>query len=95
MPKSVESIPLGPKLLHHITLSFRIDFPDDAIILYIAEFVSNSFLDYVISCVVARHTMWASDFITELFSNSFTGYVIYLYIIELVSNCPEGLRHTN
>ena len=28
---------------------------------------SNYFLGYVISCVVAKHTMWASDYTTELF----------------------------
>ena len=62
-------IPLGPKSLHYITLLFRINFPNYVIILYIAELVSNYFLGYVISRVVTKHTMWASDYITELFSN--------------------------
>ena len=57
-------LPLGPKLLHYITLLFRINFPDYVIIFYITELVSNYFLGYVISCVVAEHTMWASDYIT-------------------------------
>ena len=57
-------IPLGPKLLHYITLLFRINFPDYVIIFYIAELVSNYFLGYVISCVVAEHTICASGYIT-------------------------------
>ena len=59
----------GPKLLHYITLLFRIHFPDYVIILYITEQFSNYFLGYVICCVVAKHTMLAPDYITELFSN--------------------------
>ena len=58
------SIPLGPKLLHYITLLLRINFPDYVIILYITELVSNYFLGYVICCVVTKHTMWALDYIT-------------------------------
>ena len=67
-PRS-SSLPLGPKLLHHITLFFRINFPDYVISLYITESVSNYFLGHVISCVVAKHIMWTSDCITWLFSN--------------------------
>ena len=51
-------------------------FPDHVIVLYITELVSNYFLGSVISCVVAKHTMWTSAYITELFSSSFIGYVI-------------------
>ena len=58
------SVPLGPKLLHYITLLFRIIFPDYVIILYITESVSNYFPGYVISYVVVKHTVWASDYIT-------------------------------
>ena len=36
-----KEIPLGPKLLHYITLLFRINFPDYVTILYITELVSN------------------------------------------------------
>ena len=36
---------------------------------YITELVLNYFLGYVISCVVAKHTMWAVDCIAYLFSN--------------------------
>ena len=57
-------VPLGPKLLHYITLLFRIKFPDYEIIVYIAELVSNYFLGYAISCIVTEHTMWASNYIT-------------------------------
>ena len=32
---------LGPKVLHYITLLFRIDFPDYVIILYITDLVPN------------------------------------------------------
>ena len=45
-------VPLGPKLLHYITLLFRIHFPDYVIIFYNTELVSNCFLGYVISYVV-------------------------------------------
>ena len=31
---------------------------------YITELVLNYFLGYVICCVVTKHTMWASDYIT-------------------------------
>ena len=122
------TMPLGPKLLHDITLLFRIDFPENTkgggktyfsprkvhivpqippskrpnpeeIVsrrghlkwcyaphqegteictplwrspdfpnyvrtVYIAELVSNYLLSYVISCVLAKLTMWASDYIT-------------------------------
>ena len=34
-------LPLGPKLLHYITLLFRIEFPDYVITLYITDLVSN------------------------------------------------------
>ena len=57
-------IPLGPKLLHYITLCFRINLPDHVINVYIAELVSTYFPSYVLSCVVAKHTMWTSDYIT-------------------------------
>ena len=57
-------IPLGPKLLHYITLLFRINFPDYVIIFYITELVLNYFLNYVISCVVSKYTMWTLDYIT-------------------------------
>ena len=63
LAKSPE-LPLGPKLSHYITLLFRINFPGHVITFYIAELVSNCFLGYVISCVVTKHTMWASDYIT-------------------------------
>ena len=57
-------LPLGPKLLHYITLFFRINFPDYVIFVYITELVSNYFLGYVISCVVLEYTMWTLDYIT-------------------------------
>ena len=60
-------IPLGPKLLHY-TFS-RINFPDYVIIFYITELVSKSFPSYIMSCVIAKHTMWTSDYMSELFSN--------------------------
>ena len=66
-PKFVQNLsqlPLGPKLLHYITLLFRINFPDYVIIFYITELVLNSFLDYVISGVVSKYTMWTLDYIT-------------------------------
>ena len=47
-------IPLGPKLLHYITLLFRINFPDYVMIFYITELVSNYFLGDVISGVVSK-----------------------------------------
>ena len=48
---------------------------------------SNYFLGYVISCLVAQHTMWTSDYITQLFLNQFiTDYVMCFYIAELVLN---------
>ena len=78
--------PLGPKLLHYITLFFSINFPDYVVSVYIAELVSNYFSSYVMSCVVAKHTMWASDYIAELFSNEFTGYVIHFAFPELAPN---------
>ena len=56
--------PLGPKLLHYITLSFRINSQIMYFFVCITELVSNYFLSYVISCVVAKHTMWTSDYIT-------------------------------
>ena len=59
-----QDVPLGPKCLYYITLVFRINFPDYVIILYITELVSNYFLGYVICCVVTKHIMWASDYIT-------------------------------
>ena len=55
-------------------------------IFYITELDSNSFLGSVISCIVAKHTMWTVDYIIELFLNGFTGYLIYLHITELASN---------
>ena len=57
-------VPLGPKLLHYITLLFRIIFPDYVIIFYITELVSNYFLGYVISGVVSKYTPWTLDYIT-------------------------------
>ena len=57
-------LPLGPKLLHYITLFFQINFPDYVIIFYITELVSSYFLGDIISCVVTKHTMWAMDYIT-------------------------------
>ena len=60
-----ELLPLGPQLLHYITLLFRINFPDYVIILYITELVLNYFLGYsVICCFVTKRTVWASDYIT-------------------------------
>ena len=50
-------LPLGPEALHYITFLFRIDFPK-YVNFYVSELVSNYFLDYEISCVVAKHTMW-------------------------------------
>ena len=47
-------LPLGPKLLHYITLLFRINFLDYVILFYITELVSKYFLGYVISCVVFK-----------------------------------------
>ena len=40
---SPRQISFGPKLLHYITLFFRIDFPDHAIIFYIAQLVWIAF----------------------------------------------------
>ena len=54
----------GPKLLHYITLLFRIIIPDYVIIFYITESVPNYFSGFVISSVVVKHTVWASDYIT-------------------------------
>ena len=54
-------VPLGPKLVHYVTLLFRNNFPDYVVIYYITELVSNCLLGYVISCVVTRHTMWTLD----------------------------------
>ena len=62
--KKAEIHSLGPKLLHYITLLFRINLPDYVIIFYITELVLNYFLGYVISCVVAKHIVWTSDYIT-------------------------------
>ena len=62
-------LPLGPKWLHCITLFFRINFPDYVILFYIAELALNYFPGCVISCVVAEHTMWTWDCITELCLN--------------------------
>ena len=56
-------MPLGPRLLHYITLLFQSSFPDYVIFLYITELVSKYFLGYVISGVVGKHTMWTSDYI--------------------------------
>ena len=70
--------PLGPKLLHYITLLSRITLPDHVVILYIAELVLNYFLRYVISCAVAKHTMCTLNHITKMLSNFFTGYVIII-----------------
>ena len=56
-------IPLGPNLLHYITF-FKINLRDYEIICHIAEWVSNYFFGYVVSCVDAKHTMWTSDHIT-------------------------------
>ena len=60
-------LPFGPKLLHYITLLFRIIFPDYVKFfteLKKIELVSNYFLGCVISCVVTKHTMWTSVYIT-------------------------------
>ena len=57
-------LPLEPNLLHYITFLFRIHFSDYVIIAYITELVSNYLSGYLISCVVAKHTMWTSDCIT-------------------------------
>ena len=55
---------IGPKIitLHNFILSNY--FPRSCNNFYITELVSNYFLGYVISCVVAEHTMCASDYIT-------------------------------
>ena len=56
---------IGAKIFsHYRTLLFQMNFPDYVLTLYIAELVSNYFLGYVISCVVAKQTMWTSDYIT-------------------------------
>ena len=83
---AIGGIPLRPKLLHYITLLFRINFPDYVRLFYFTELVSNYFLGYVISYVVAEHTIWTWDYIASLSSNLFTGYVISFYITKLVSN---------
>ena len=79
-------LPLGPKLLHYITLLFRIKFPRVCNKCLHDRIGFELLPGYVISCVVARHTMWTSDFITQLFSNESTGYGTHFYIAELVLN---------
>ena len=79
-------LPLGPKLLHYITLFVSNEFPRLCSNCLHCRIGFELFSSYVMSCVVAKHTMWASDYITELFSNEFTGYAIYFYITELASN---------
>ena len=56
-------VPLGPKSFTFMTLLFQTIVPDN-ILFYIADLVSNYFLGYVISCVVAKHNMWTWDHIT-------------------------------
>ena len=55
---------IGVKIITSHNFIVSNNFPDYIIIFRIAELVSNSFLGYVISCVVAKHTMWTSDYIT-------------------------------
>ena len=50
-----------------ITLLFRSNCPGYVVLFYITELVSNYFLGYVISCVVAKRSMWTLDYITYLF----------------------------
>ena len=47
-PQSRYAVPLGPKLLHYITLSLWINFPDSVIIICITKVVSKYFLGFVI-----------------------------------------------
>ena len=63
-----------------MTSLFRFNFPDYVIILYIAELVSNYFPNYVMSCVVAKHTMSISDYIDQL-CNLFLHYEIGVELI--------------
>ena len=79
-------LPLRKKWLHYITVFLQINFPDYAIILYIAELVWNYFPSYVMSCVVGKiiHVDIGLHYINTVFE--FTGYVIYLYITELASD---------
>ena len=77
---------IGAKMITLHNFIFLINFPDYVRIAYITELVWNYFRSCVMSCVVAKHTMWTLHYITELFLNQFRGYVIYLYITELVSN---------
>ena len=83
MAPVLPSPPLGPELLHYMTILFRAIFPD-----YLLLFASQNwyyFLGYVKSCVVAKHAMWTSDYIAYLF-NYFASYVICICITELVWN---------
>ena len=99
--RCVLKLPLGPKWLHYITLFFfRIHFPSYTIILYITELASNSFPGYVMSCVIAKHTMWTWYYITELFSNYHCHHKHYLpekkisvnYFLQfLTGSLPESI----
>ena len=59
---------LGPGAEYHWGQNYyffsRINIPDYVLGVYITELVLNSFSGYVTSCVVAKHTMRISDYIT-------------------------------
>ena len=61
---------IGAKIITLHNLFFRIYVPSFVMILInITELVWNYFPSYVMSCVVAKHTMWTSDYIPQLFLN--------------------------